>query len=335
MLNWLADIPTPELGTCHQNIPLFFNPGGPASLHPLLLKGGRSVLPPAFEPGAFLRAVEEYRVSNCTFVPTMIGMILNHPECGQHDLSSLTGITTGGSPLPRELLARAREVFGDVFIPLYGMAESYSCGLVLRRENQFTEGTPEQLRRLASAGKPPPLMQVRVVGSDGRDVVRDNEASGEIWMKGDSVSPGYFRQPEETALSREGDWLKTGDVAVVDEEGFVTIVDRLKDIIITGGINVFSRDVEEALYAHPAVLHVAVIGIPDEKWGEAIHALVVLNPGASATEAELVAFAASRVADFKKPRSLEIVDELPIGATGKILKKDLRSRYWGNSGRKI
>ena len=335
MLNWLADIPIPEQGTCHQNIPLFFNPGGPASLHPAMMKGGRSVLPAAFEPGAFLRAVPEYRVSNCTFVPTMIGMILNHPECGRHDMSSLTGITTGGSPLPRELLARAREVFGDVFCPLYGMAESYSCGLILRRENQYTEGTPEQVSRLASAGKPPPLMQVRVVDADGRDVPLDSETSGEIWMKGDSISPGYFRQPDETGLSREGDWLKTGDVAVVDEEGFITIVDRLKDIIITGGINVYSRDVEEALYAHPAVLHVAVIGIPHEKWGESIHALVVLNPGASTTEDELLGFAAARLADFKKPRSLVIVDELPMGATGKILKKDLRARYWDAAGRRI
>lgn len=335
MLNWLADLPTRERGTSHQNIPLFFNPGGPASLHPVMMKGGRNVIPPAFDPGAFLRAVPEYGVTNCIFVPTMIGMVLDHPECGRHDLSSLLGITVGGSPLPRELLARAREVFGDVFCPLYGMAESYSSGLILRRENQFTEGTPEQVRRLASAGKPAPLMQVRVVGSDGRDVARDNEASGEIWMRGDSISPGYFRQPDETALSREGDWLKTGDVAVVDEGGFITIVDRLKDIVITGGINVYSRDVEEALYAHPAVLQAAVIGIPHEKWGESIHALVVLRANASGTVEELLAFAAARLADYKKPRSLEIVDQLPLGATGKILKKDLRARYWADTGRRI
>ena len=245
------------------------------------------------------------------------------------------GVSVGGSPLPREVFARAREVFGDVFFPMFGMAESYSCGLILRRENQYTEGTPEQLRRLGSAGKPHSLMQVRVVAEDGTDVPRDNTTAGEIWMKGDTISPGYFRQPDETAASRAGEWLKTGDVAVVDEDGFVTIVDRLKDIIITGGINVFSRDIEDALYGHPAVAQAAAVGIPHEKWGEAIHVVVVLKPGESATEEELLEFAASRLAAFKKPRSCEIVDELPIGATGKILKKDLRARYWAGAERPI
>lgn len=335
MLNWLAEVPTREHGTSLQNIPFFFNPGGPAGLHPVLMKGGRAVVFPGFDPGTFLHAVPAYGVTHCILVPTMIGMVLDHPECGAHDLSTLMGVMVGGSPLPRELLGRARQVFGDVFFPLYGMAESYSCGLILRRENQYSEGTPEQIRRLASAGKPNLLMQVRVVGDQGRDVPRDNETSGEVWMKGDTISPGYFRQPDETALSREGDWLKTGDVAVVDEEGFVTIVDRLKDIIITGGINVFSRDIEEALYAHPAVAQVAAIGIPHEKWGEATHAIVVLKPGVVASEQELLDFAAARLASFKKPRSIDIVDALPIGATGKILKKELRARYWESAERPI
>jgi acyl-CoA synthetase (AMP-forming)/AMP-acid ligase II len=335
MFNWLAEIPVPKGGTSLQNIPLFFNPGGPAGLHPVLMKGGRSVIFPAFETGNFLRSVPEYAVTHCILVPTMIGMVLAHPECEQHDLSSLLGISCGGSPLPREVLARAREVFGDVFFPMFGMAESYSCGLILRREDQHTEGTPEQVRRLTSAGKPQLLMQVRVVDPNGEDVPHDNATPGEIWMTGASISPGYFRQEEETALSREGDWLKTGDVAVVDDGGYVTIVDRLKDIIITGGINVFSRDIEDALYAHPAVAQVAAIGIPHEQWGEAIHAVVVLKPGSSADEDELLEFAASRLAGFKKPRSLEIVDELPMSATGKILKKDLRLRYWSNAERPV
>lgn len=335
MLNWMAEMRHPERSTNLQNIPLFFNPGGPAGLNPVLMKGGRSVIFPAFDPGNFLSAVPEYQVTHSILVPTMIQMVLDHPECGQHDMSTLLAVLCGGSPLPRATLARAREVFGDVFYPTYGMAETYSCGLILRPENQYTEGTDAQVRRLGSAGKPNVLMEVRVVDDDGREVPKDNETGGEIWMKGDTVSPEYFRMPEETAASREGEWFKSGDVAVVDEDGFVTIVDRKKDVIITGGINVFSRDVEEALHAHPAVGQAAVIGVPHEKWGEAIHAVVVLQTGKEADPDELQQFAAERLADYKKPRSVEIVDALPIGGTGKILKKDLRERYWKDAERRV
>ena len=335
MLNWLAEIPTQEGGTNLQNIPLFFNPGGPAGLHPVLMKGGRTVIFPAFDPGNFLRAVPEYCVTHSILVPTMVGMVLHHPEAEQHDVSTLQAVMLGGSPLPQEYLRRGREVLGDVFYPLYGMAESYSCGTILRPENQFTEGTEAQLRRLSSAGKPNVLMEVRVVGDDGEDVPRDNTTGGEVWLRGDTVSPEYFRMPDETAIARDGDWFKSGDVAVVDEEGFMTIVDRMKDVIITGGINVFSRDVEEALHDHPAVAQAAVIGIPSEKWGEAIHAVVVLAPDAEASEEELQAFAAERLADYKKPRSVEIRPELPIGGTGKILKKELRAPYWEGQERQV
>ncbi len=335
MLNWLAEIPSQEGGTNLQNIPLFFNPGGPAGLHPVLMKGGRSVIFPAFDPGNFLRAIGEYGVTHSILVPTMVGMVLHHPEAEQHDVSTLRAVMLGGSPLPQEYLRRGREVLGDVFYPLYGMAESYSCGTILRPENQFTEGTEAQLRRLSSAGKPNVLMEVRVVGDDGKDVPRDNTTGGEVWLRGDTVSPEYFRMPEETAISREGDWFKSGDVAVVDDEGFMTIVDRMKDVIITGGINVFSREVEEVLHEHPAVAQVAVIGIPSDKWGEAIHAVVVLAPGAEATEEELQTFAAERLADYKKPRSVEIRSELPVGGTGKILKKELRAPYWEGQERQV
>jgi long-chain acyl-CoA synthetase len=146
-------------------------------------------------------------------------------------------------------------------------------------------------------------------------------------MRGENISAGYFGMPKETAAAHAGAWLKTGDIAVVDDEGFVTIVDRSKDIIITGGINVYSREVEEALHAHPAVTAAAVIGIPDERWGESIHAVIVLAPGAEACEHELLQFAAGRLARYKKPRSLEFADALPVGATGKVLKRQLRERY--------
>lgn len=324
LMCWAAEMPDPGHGTNLQNIPLFFNPGGVSGIHPVLLKGGRSVIFPAFEPGLFLRAAAEYRATHSIMVPTMIGMVLNHPECEDHDLSSLVAIGCGGSPVPREMLQRGREVFGDVFHPMYGMAESYSCGLALRKNDQFTEGTDDQVRRLGSAGQPHLLVEVRVVDEAGDDVPLDNTVAGEIWLRGDPISSGYFRMPEETAASRSGEWFRTGDLATVDGGGFVTIVDRLKDIIITGGINVFSGEVERALYAHPSVAQAAVIGVPHPTWGEAVHAYVVLAPGETAEPDELVAFAAERLASFKKPRSLQVVDALPVGGTGKILKKELR-----------
>ena len=335
IVTWGSEHGTGEGGTNLQVIPMFFNPGGPSGLHPVMMKGGRTVVLGAFDPGAFLEAVERYRATHSIIVPTMLGMVLNHPTCGTHDYSSLRAIGSGGSPVPLPTVERARATFGDVVFPMYGLAETFSCGMVLRPESQVTEGSEEEVRRLMSAGKPMLLMQVRVVGDDGAEVPKDNATSGEIWLRGDSVSSGYFEMPEETASSREGDWFKTGDIAVVDHAGYVTIVDRKKDIIITGGINVFSREVEEALFLHPAVDQVAVIGIPDEKWGEAIHAVLTLRPGAEATVAELVDFAAERLAGFKKPRSLEIVAELPVGGTGKVLKKELRERYWEGRDRPV
>jgi long-chain acyl-CoA synthetase len=198
---------------------------------------------------------------------------------------------------------------------------------VLRREEQHTEGTEAQQRRLRSAGRPQALVQIRVVAEDGRDVAHDGAAIGEIWLRGPSVSDAYFGMPEETALSRQGDWFRSGDLAVVDAEGFVTLVDRRKDLIITGGINVVSREVEEAVAGHPAVAQVAAIGIPDPVWVEAVHVVVVLREGAAATAEQLLEHAAARLAGYKRPRSVEFVDALPLSATGKVLKTELRARH--------
>jgi acyl-CoA synthetase (AMP-forming)/AMP-acid ligase II len=327
MTTWAAELDIAEHDTALQNIPYFFNPGGPSGLHPVLMKGGRTVVPPAFDPAEFPVLVERYRVTHTIIVPTMVQMVVSNPAAEQHDLSSLRGIFSGGSPFPAPVLVRAREVIGDVFHPIYGMAESYSCGTILRSQNLFTEGTDQQRRQLGSIGKPETLVQLRVVDADGNDVAHDGETSGEIWLSGPAISPGYYNMPDETAHSRSGEWFRTGDVAVIDSEGFITIVDRLKDMIITGGINVFSIEVERVLEAHPAVGQVAVIGVPHPQWGEAIHAVVCVRDGASVTEDELMEFAGSRLTSYKKPRSMEFVNALPVSATGKVLKKELRARF--------
>jgi acyl-CoA synthetase (AMP-forming)/AMP-acid ligase II len=329
--NWLAEIPVHEEGTNLQNIPLFFNPGGPAGLHPVLVKGGRTVLFPGFDPGAFCDAVPRFGVTHTILVPTMIRMVLDHPAAASTDFSTLRAVVCGGSPVSRDLLLSARPVLGNVFFPHYGMAETYSCGLVLRPENQHTDGPAELVARLGSAGKPNVLMEVRVVGEDGRDIAKDATAVGEVWLRGDTVADAYYRMPEETAASRSGDWFRSGDLATVDRDGFVTIVDRAKDVIITGGINVHGREVEEVVVAHPSVGAAAVIGLPDDRWGEVVHAIVVAAPGSSVDIDAVLAFCAERLAGYKRPRSIEVVDALPLSATGKVLKRELRAERTGSA----
>lgn len=327
MLNWMAEMPIRDGDTNLQCIPMFFNPGGPAQLHPVMMKGGRSVIHPGFDPGEFIGAVSEYGVTHTTAVPTMIGMVLDHPEAANHDFSTLRAVVTGGSPVPPELIDRAERLFGSaVFRPFFGMAETYSCGLVLRPEHLDTDADTAA-RRVASAGKPHPLIQARVIADDGTEVPTDGTTSGELQLRGDTVSPGYFRMDDETAASRDDGWFKSGDIAVTHADGFITIVDRKKDVIITGGINVFSSEIENVVYGHPDVAQCAVIGVPHPQWGEAIHAVVVARPGSETTEEALIDYCAERLASYKKPRSLEFVDELPVGGTGKVLKRELRERY--------
>jgi len=327
MCMYLAELDIVESETVLQNIPLFFNPGGPAHIHPALIKGGRTVILPGFEPGAFCDAVARYRVNHTILVPTMVTMVLDHPAAATTDFSSLRSVISGGSPLSRDLLLRARPVLGDVLVPHFGMAETYSSGLILRREHQLTEGPEHIVRRLGSAGTPHVSIEARVVGADGADVPRDQLSEGEIWLRGDSVAAEYFRMPDETAASREGDWFKTGDIAVMDDGGFITVVDRAKDVIITGGINVHGREVEEVLLTHSAIAAAAVIGIPHPTWGEQVHAVVVLRAGCELTEQDVLAHCADKLAGYKKPKSASIAESLPMTATGKVRKRDLREQF--------
>ena len=327
--SWMAEIHITERQTALQNIPQFFNPGGPAGIHPALVKGGRMVIYPGFEPGAFLDVVPRFTVQHSILVPTMIRMVLDHPAAASTDLGSLHSITCGGSPVSKELLLAARPVFGDVFYPTYGMAETYSCGLLLRPENQRPDGTDVDVRRLGSAGKPHIGATALVVADDATPVAGDDAEVGEVLISGDMVASGYFRMPDETAAAFVDGWMRTGDLATVDDDGFITIVGRKKDVIITGGINVHSREVEEVLLRHPHIAQAAAIGVPHPRWGEAVHAVVVPVHGATIDVVEVLEFCAVHLASFKKPRSLEIRSDLPISATGKVLKRVLRETYIG------
>ncbi|GAA4546585.1 class I adenylate-forming enzyme family protein [Pseudonocardia xishanensis] len=322
---WAAEYPVLEWDTNLQCIPQYLNAGGPAHVSPVFLKGGRTVVLPGFDPDSFVRAVADYRVTHTVAVPTMVNAVLAHPRIGDLDTSSLRAIVLGGAPVTRELVLAARASLGDCLYPTLGMAETFSCGLVLSPQNQHPDGTPDQVRQLGSLGRPHCHLDARLVDAEGVDVPRDGTTPGELWFRGGSVSAGYYAMPEETAASRAGDWLRTGDVAVVDADGFVTVVDRLKDIIITGGLNVATGEVEAALASHPGVAESAVIGRADERWGEAVHAVVVRAAGSTVTESELLEHVADRLARYKQPRSFAFVEALPRNSTGKVLKRVLRA----------
>jgi long-chain acyl-CoA synthetase len=274
-------------------------------------------------------------VTSTVLVPTMINFLINHPDIAKHDLSSLRRITYGASPMPVELLKRAMKVFPGVeFFQGYGQSESSPLLTTLMPEDHVTEGPEQITRRLASCGRPVIGVEVEVVDENDRRV-KSGEV-GEVVARGPNVMMGYWKRPEETAATLRGGWLRTGDMATIDEDGYIYLVDRKKDMIISGGENVYSTEVENVIYQHPAAREAAVIGVPDDKWGEAVKAIVTLKDGASLTESELIEFCASRLADYKVPKSVEIREgELPKSGAGKILKKELREPYWQGHNRRV
>jgi long-chain acyl-CoA synthetase len=314
--------------------PMFHLATFPAVINNTLIGGAHAILP-KFDLEALMEIVERERVTSTVLVPTMINLLISHPDIGKHDLSSLRRITYGASPMPVELLKRAMKVFPGVeFFQGYGQSESSPLLTALMPEDHITEGAERITRRLASCGRPVIGVEVEVVDENDRPVKPG--AVGEIVARGPNVMMGYWKRPEETATTLSGGWLRTGDMATIDEDGYIYLVDRKKDMIISGGENVYSTEVENVIYQHPATHEAAVIGAPDEKWGEAVIAIVTLKEGASLTESELIEFCASKLADYKVPKSVEIREgELPKGATGKILKKELREPYWQGHNRRI
>lgn len=297
------------------------------------IKGATNVYLPDFTLDAFCRAVQEHRVTTTWLVPTLITMLLDFPDRQRYDLSSLRTVIYAGAPMPAERLRQALTVFGPIFVQVYGLSEAPQPALVLPKEDHVLEGTEAQLRRLASAGRPAIGVGVRVINERGEDV--EPGEVGEIVLRGEHIMTGYWRRPEATAEVLRDGWFYTGDLATVDEEGYVFIVDRKKDMIISGGYNVYPREVEEVLYRHPAVRECAVIGVPDPVWGESVKAIVALRPGMTATAEELIEFCRQHLAGYKKPRSVDFLPELPKSPNGKILKKELRQPYWEGQARPI
>jgi long-chain acyl-CoA synthetase len=300
----------------------------------LTILGACHVFIPMFNPVHVLEAIQNEKVTVTLLVPTMVNAVLNHPDVDNYDLSSLRRLIYGASPMPVELLKQGLQKWGQIFVQGYGMTETSPLLTVLDPADHIPGGSPEQVRRLSSCGKEILGVEVRVVNAEDEDV-HPGEI-GEIIARGPSVMLGYWRMPEATAAAVVDGWIHTGDLASIDEENYIYIVDRAKDMIISGGENIYSVEVENALYTHPAVLEVAVIGIPDDVWGEAVHAVVVCKPGIQVTSDELIAHSRTLIAGYKVPRSIEFSqDALPKSGAGKILKRDLRDKYWAGKSRNV
>ena len=299
----------------------------------ITMQGGSHVLV-NFEPTAVLEAIQTYQTTSTLWVPTMINMLANMSNIADYDLSSLKYIFYGASPISPALLRRAVDVFGCDFIQLYGMTEAGPILTILPPEDhkQGLSGTEKEYL-LKAAGRQIIGVEVRVVDKDGQDV--QPSGVGEVIARGDNIMQGYWNRDEETAEALIDGWYWTKDMARNDADGYVYIVDRAKDMIISGGENVYSVEVEDAIMSHPAVLETAVIGIPHKDWGEQVHAVVVLKPGMSATGDELRGHCKQLIASFKVPKTVEFAKALPKSGAGKLLKKDLRKKYWEGTDRNV
>lgn len=316
-VNLLVDVPLAHDEVTLISAPLFHIAALAQTLIPSVLKGGRAVLEPSFDVDRTFDLIEDERVTVMFGVPSMFSFLAQSPRWPGADLSSLRHLLCGGAPVPLPLI-RIYQDRGLTFLQGYGMTETAPGALFL--------GAEHSIDKAGSAGVPCFFSDVRLVTPDGSDAAPGEP--GEVYVQGPNVMPGYWRRSEETAkvLSPDG-WFRSGDVGVADEDGYVRISDRLNDVIISGGENIYPAEVESALYEHPAVAECALIGVPDDRWGEVGKALVVLRPGATADADELLKHLDGRLARFKIPKYLEFVPELPKNAAGKLLKAPLRKLY--------
>ena len=289
---------------------------------PYWIRGAATAVLARFEPSEFLQAIVKHRATSIHVVPTMLAILLAHPEIETADMSSIRSIVYGASPMPLTVIKRAIELWGPRFIQYYGQTEA---PLFIARLDQQDHAGPE--RRLLACGRPSVDCEIRLIDDKGGDVPAGEQ--GEIALRAPFAMKCYFNAPDLNAATFvEGGWLRTRDVGRFDDDGYLYLVDRTSDMIITGGYNVYPREVEDALLAHPSVFECAVVGAPHEKWVESVTAFVVLRSGANISEAELIEFTRSRVATYKVPKSVRFVEQIPKSAVGKVLRRALRDPLW-------
>ncbi len=295
-----------------------------------LYNGAKGVVAREFSPLAVLDFIEQERISKIFMVPAAMQIVVRHPRAREIDWSCMKYLLYGASPIPLELLKECMEVFGCGFVQMYGMTETTGTIVALPPEDHVPEGSP----RMRSAGKPLPGVEIAILDEAGNRL-KPHEV-GEIATRSLANMKGYWNLAEATAktIDTEG-WLRTGDAGYLDEDGYVYIHDRVKDMIITGGENVYPAEVENAIFGHPDVEEVAVIGVPDEKWGEAVKAVVAPKKGRSPSPAEIIAYARERIAAYKAPKSIDFIEALPRNPSGKILRRELREPYWQGIDRRV
>ncbi|MFC6310667.1 long-chain fatty acid--CoA ligase [Paraburkholderia dipogonis] len=300
---------------------------------PCTARGGTVVVLSKPDPVLLLEAIAKHRVTEFFLPPTVIYRLLDIPGIEKQDFSSVKFFLYGAAPMSVEKLKRAIEVFGPVMAGGYGQTEAAASISSMTPAEHFVDGKIAPDERLSSVGRPNPLIRVEIM-NDQREVLPQGE-TGEICVRGDLIMKGYHKAPDKTAETIIDGWLHTGDIGHLDTEGYLHITDRKKDMIISGGFNVYPSEVEQVIWAHPAVQDCAVVGVPDEKWGEAVKAVVELNAGQSVSEEELVALCKEKLGSVRAPKSVEFVAALPRSTVGKVLKKDLREQYWQGMQRKI
>jgi len=300
---------------------------------PHIIRGAKVVILSSFDVQRLLETIQQERITTLYLVPTMIVMMLAHPDLKKYDLSSLKTIRYGASPISPETLKRAIEVFGNIFVQGYGLTEGMMPLTLLLKEDHILDGTEEKLKRLSSVGREVTVARVRIMDDKGK--ILPPGQIGEIVVQSDQIMKGYWEKPEATAETLRGGWLHTRDMGFLDEEGYIYLVDRKDDMIVSGGFNIYPKEVEDVLYSHPAVLEAAVFGVPDEVWGESVKAAVSLRPGLKATEAEIIEHCKKHLASYKKPRSVDFMKDLPKSLYGKILRRKLKEPYWQGRERMI
>jgi acyl-CoA synthetase (AMP-forming)/AMP-acid ligase II len=333
-MNYLADVYNIQ----HDDVLLHAAPmshGSGIVALPAIARGAANHILPTggFDPDQMLRYVETHRVSHIAFLaPTQIVRTVEDVDVSAYDLRCLKAICYGGAPIYVENLKAAVRAFGPVFVQIYGQGEAPITGTVLpaAQHLQFIEAEDP---RIGSAGFTRTDVSVRIVDADDNPLPPGE--SGEVCIRGDIVMSGYWNNPEATAETLRGGWLHTGDVGTFDDRGYLYLLDRVKDMIVSGGNNVYPREVEEVLITHPEVAQVVVIGIPDDYWGEAVHAVVVREAGSQLESAELIRFAGEHMAGYKKPKSVDFVDALPTSGYGKVLRREIRGRYWTGRARMV